>query len=616
MVGRNWLRGIGISGALALVLLIAVACGEDATPTPTATSPAPTATTAAVPPTATTAAPAAPTATTRAPVAAPATPTAMPQPTATPVPAIVGKMGGVAPAHAFVAPNQKEMPHMNGIVTVSHSAGLYNSLTEINPEVDEFNVVRCDLCKTWSLADDGITYTFKLHEDAVWHDGEAVTAEDVVLSLELINEPTRLVGYDVLKEYAAGRRHDRNVLFLYYDSSKIIDDHTVQVKTKQPTPAFIQALSWDYFPMYPEHLLKQGKLPTYGNTSALIGSGPFKLKKYEKDILSETERNPNYFKDNRPYFDGIVHHVIKDKQRVLAAYKTRQVLFPDSVVNRLSPRDNLEIEKQLAGQATIHWTKGYPAAWGIVMNSEKSPFNDPNVRKAVNLAMHRQPIVHTMGGVNPIGTPLPHDFPWSYTLEEALQMPGFREDSPMVKSAVDIAEAKRLTVEAGAGPGTKVTLMCSTSAELCDLAQLLKEQFEDVLGWDISIDQVETKIASERRKSGDYQWSMASGGVLNYDPDGAAIFYRKGTGRYFTESNHVDADLERVWAGITTETDLTKRKALVLEASNLLLERGALHLVYYQVFAWIVDNSIQNFHLPPAFLTHMKHEHLWCDPAC
>jgi len=529
---------------------------------------------------------------------------------------MVGKMGGVAPAHAFVAPNQKEMPHMNGIVTVSHSAGLYNSLTEINPEVDEFNVVRCDLCESWSLAADGITYTFKLHEDAVWHDGESVTSEDVVLSLELINEPERVVGYNVLTEYAAGRRHDRNVLFLYYDSSRAVDSLTVEITTKLPSPAFIQALSWDYFPMYPEHLLKQGLLPNYGEPDNLIGSGPFKLVKYEKDVLSEVERNPDYFKDNRPYLDGIVHHVIKDKQRVVAAYKTRQVLFPNSVVNRLSPRDNLEIEEQLAGQATIYWTKGYPAAWGVIMNTEKEPFDNPDVRKAVNLALHRQPIIQTFGGINPIGTPLPHDFPWSYTLEEGLQMPGFREDSPGVKSAADIAEAQSLTVAAGAGPGTKLTLMCSTSAELCDLAQLVKEQFKNVLGWDISIDQVETRVGSDRRKSGDYQWSMGSGGVLNYDPDGAAIFFREGSGRYFTESRHTDPDLERVWARVTTETDPATRKALVQEANTLLLERGALHLIYYQVFAWIVDNSIQNFHLPPAFLTHMKHEHLWCDPAC
>ena len=53
---------------------------------------------------------------------------------------------------------------------------------------------------------------------------------------------------------------------------------------------------------------------------------------------------------------------------------------------------------------------------------------------------------------------------------------------------------------------------------------------------------------------------------------------------------------------------------MILEANNALIDRGALHIIYYQVFTWIVDNRIQNFNLAPAFLTHMKHEHLWCDP--
>ena len=540
-------------------------------------------------------------------------------PTATPLPESL-MMGilpnqGVLPLHAFTPP-RLDMPHINGITTIAHSAPSYNSLTEINPETAVRNVVRCDLCESWSVADDGVTYTFKLHEGAVWHDGEAVTSEDVVLSLELINQPARLQGYDVLKEYIGGRRHDRNVLWLYYDSSRALDDYTVEVTIQRPTPAFLQALSWDYFPMYPEHELKQGILPSYSDVSTLIGSGPFKIVQYEKDVLSEQERNTEYFKEGKPYFDGLIHHVIRGKNRVVAAYTTGQVLMPNSVVNQLSPRDAKEFEDQLRGQSTFHWTEGYPAAWGVMLNVERAPFDNPDVRQAVGLALHRQPIVETFGGVNPIGTPLPTGFSWSYTLEEGLQMRGIREDSPGVKSAADIAEAQRLTVEAGAGPGTKVTLLCGLTSEVCDLAVLVKEQLGETLGWDITINQQESRVAAEARETRNYQFAIASGGVLNYDPDGAALFFRKGTGRYYTQSGHEDAELERIWEGVTTETDPAVRKALILEANNAIIDRGALHIIYYQVFTWIVDNRIQNFNLAPAFLTHMKHEHLWCDPRC
>ena len=215
-----------------------------------------------------------------------------------------------------------------------------------------------------------------------------------------------------------------------------------------------------------------------------------------------------------------------------------------------------------------------------------------------------------------MGTPLPTGFWWTYTAEEGLQMPGMREDSPGVKSAEDIAEAQRLTTEAGAGPGTKITFQCSTTAEICTLAVLVKEQFEEWLGWDIEINQLETRVASQARIDGDYHMAMASGGVLHYDPDGAALFFKEGNGRYFVQTNHVDEELEGIWDSVITETDMETRRDLMHRANDILIERGALHLIYYQVFTWIVDNRIQNFNLAPAFLTHMKHEHLYCDPVC
>ena len=298
----NWILAV----PLLLVLAAAVACGgEDPTntpvPPPPTNTPEPTA--MMEEPTATPE----PTAMMEEPTEAP---TAMPKPTEDDSMMMqVPPNQGILPLQAFVNP-RLDMPHINGIVTVSHSAPSYNSLTEINPETAELNVVRCDLCADWSVADDGITYTFKLHEGAVWHDGEPITSEDVVLSLELINQPDRLEGYDVLKEYIGGRRHDRNVLFLYYDSSRAVDEYTVEVKTQRPTAAFMQALSWDYFPMYPEHLLKQGVLPTYGDISTIVGSGPFKVIKFDEGVLSEQERNTNYFKEGKPYFDGLQHLVI------------------------------------------------------------------------------------------------------------------------------------------------------------------------------------------------------------------------------------------------------------------------------------------------------------------
>ena len=65
---------------------------------------------------------------------------------------------------------------------------------------------------------------------------------------------------------------------------------------------------------------------------------------------------------------------------------------------------------------------------GVMMNTRRSPWDDPRVRKAMSLVLHRQPIIDALsGGKNLIGTPIPPGFSWSFTVEEALQMHGFRE---------------------------------------------------------------------------------------------------------------------------------------------------------------------------------------------
>ena len=73
-----------------------------------------------------------------------------------------------------------------------------------------------------------------------------------------------------------------------------------------------------------------------------------------------------------------------------------------------------------------------------------------------------------------------------------------------------------------------------------------------------------------------------SGGVLHYDPDGAALFFKEGDGRYFVQTNHVDEEAERIWEGVITETDMDTRRELMQQANDFLIERGALHLIYYQ----------------------------------
>ena len=208
------------------------------------------------------------------------------------------------PAQAFANPDRWD-PHESGALPgAMMTSPLYNMLVEYNPETDDITDIRGDLAKSWELAKDGLTYTFRLHEKARWHDGKPVTAEDVVFSLNRMVAPGKL-------------RPRAGLLKPYYNSSRVIDPSTVEVTTKFPSPAFLSLLAVDYMAILPKHHLETGV--DLSRPENALGSGPFKLKGFKRDVSGEYERNPGYFKEPYPYFNGMNCFIIVERGTVIAA---------------------------------------------------------------------------------------------------------------------------------------------------------------------------------------------------------------------------------------------------------------------------------------------------------
>ncbi len=122
---------------------------------------------------------------------------------------------------------------------------------EFNPETPDFSDLRCDLCTSWELAPDGVTYTFHLAKNATWWDGVPVTADDVVFSIEAQINPDQ---FEVIK----GRSTSSTVnTSLYVDSgaTRAIDDKTVEIVTKFPSGAFLTAISIEQTMIQPKHVV-------------------------------------------------------------------------------------------------------------------------------------------------------------------------------------------------------------------------------------------------------------------------------------------------------------------------------------------------------------------------
>ena len=178
---------------------------------------------------------------TAAPTAVPAPATVVPAPgtvpTAAPAPAAapraVGIQGGVPPIMAYAQPAHWYIWECPTLSCAAATGPLYNQLVESNPDTLENRTdIRGDLANTWDLSPDGLTYTFHLDENANWWDGQPVTADDVVFSLEQMVD-------DVEPRPRSG------LIRTYYDSSRVVNAKTVEVTTKFPSGAFLAFLSTD-----------------------------------------------------------------------------------------------------------------------------------------------------------------------------------------------------------------------------------------------------------------------------------------------------------------------------------------------------------------------------------
>jgi peptide/nickel transport system substrate-binding protein len=152
-----------------------------------------------------------------------------------------GKRGGtLKAAMIFMTPDFDILERGSSQAPTLNQLG--NLLIEYNPETEDTLDIRGDLATSWDLSADGTSYTFFLNPKAKWHDGVPVTAADVKWTLDISAFPPE-----------GETRHSLAFFKPFYESSQVIDDNTVRVNSKFPSPAFFQYLAMNYHQILPKH---------------------------------------------------------------------------------------------------------------------------------------------------------------------------------------------------------------------------------------------------------------------------------------------------------------------------------------------------------------------------
>ena len=498
---------------VAASILIGVACGGAETPEPASTSgSAPADATAApaqpaaepteAPPTATPP----PNATLR-PTNTPA-PTAVARTAPTPVPSSGPRSGGLVHMSAYADTKDWDPLGSSSLSSVISFSQLYNQIVQFDTE--DTSVVVGDLAESWDINEDGTSYTFHLRDDVQWNDGTALTADDVVYSMQRYGNPCNGRGRSGLWRAYAIPIEVVNIVdktdctATNADQAvRKVDDLTVEFNLAFASGAFINFLAIDYAKVLPKHLLEQG-IDLNLAESILehnSGSGPFILEEYQSGNHYKVNKNPNYFKEGLPYFDRIEHFIITTPSTLISQMEAGQIDMANAAGNNLTATEIYALETSTASEYVAHDIFG-GATRGLMLNIKREPFTDHRVRQAINLAVDRQK--HNERALHGAGRGHCPLVGLANTLEECETWPGMRpKDTP--GGLEDIARARELMAEAGYPDGFEVEYTVRQVGTYVSECSVIKQDLEEYLGI-IGPNQ----HAAQRRRLREV-WHLASG---------------------------------------------------------------------------------------------------------
>jgi peptide/nickel transport system substrate-binding protein len=411
-----------------------------------------------------------------------------------------------------------------------------------------------ELAEKWSWQDNYRNLVFFLRKNVKWHDGRPFTSRDVKYTYDVVREakdaPAKL------------RLSPRKEWYLNVDGIEAPDPYTVVFKLKRPQPSMLQLLASGYSPVYPAHV------PLNELRQKCVGTGPFKMKQFLPGQAVEMEKNPDYFIPGRPYLDGIRYLIITERATRLAALQTNRV---DAFI----PLEMTKVMADTVKKAVPSLVVGETAQLGsdnVVLNHKRPPFDNPLVRRAINMAMDRyasvQAVRHGGAFVGAALMPPPYGL-WGLPEKELKKLPGYRG------SAVDKPEAKKLLAQAGHGPQNplRVELTTRTSPIYVDLASFVIDQLRQV-GIDATMKQLETGPYFLALARHDFQIgaNLTAPGID--DPDGALFEnYKCGTARNY--SNYCNEEVDKMIDLQSEQLDPKKRLKIAWDIQRRIHEDSA-----------------------------------------
>ncbi|WP_040205735.1 glutathione ABC transporter substrate-binding protein [Neobacillus jeddahensis] len=404
------------------------------------------------------------------------------------------------------------------------------------------------------------TWIIKLKKGIKFHDGTDFNADAVKYTFDKLRDP----------KTAAPRAS----LMAPVDTITVVDDYTVEIKTKYPYGPFLAALS---------HSNAAIVSPTADQKQDLnkepVGTGPFKFVSWTPGDQVVLEANPDY-RDGAPALKKVVFKVVPEVSTAISMLQAGEVQFIDKVpaeqLSRVQGLKNVNFEK----------IEGTPEYF-LTVNHSKPEFQDPEFKQAIASAIDRDAFVKKLNGLGIRSDSIigPKVF-------------GYKESADKAGTPYDVDKAKELVKKNGYDKKT-LKLLTANRGNYVLMAEVVQAQLAEA-GFKVEIETMEWAAFLETARAGKYDLTFLS--WSNVTGDGSELLYPNFHSDNVGSSNMTqlsNPELDKLIDQSRTTTDQKAREEYLNQANELMLKENTAVIMYHDVVTAALDNKYTGLELYP-----------------
>ncbi|MCM3512928.1 MULTISPECIES: peptide ABC transporter substrate-binding protein [Carnobacterium] len=441
------------------------------------------------------------------------------------------------------------------------------------------------------VSEDGLTYTFKIREDATWSNGDPVTANDFVFAWRRLTTPETAAEYSYMIDGVV--LNATAVLQGEMEPSELgitaVDDKTLEIQLEKAVPYFesLTTLSM-FFPQNEAYVTEQGE--AYASDSDhVLYNGPFVLDEWDGTGLSWVmNKNEDYWDAETVELDAVNIDVIKETSTALNLYDTgsidRMILSGEYVQTQ---QGNPDLKTQPT--STVAYLKFNQERAG-----EQTALANENIRKAIAMAFDKQAYVDTIlqNGSIPANGLVPESLAVDPSTGE-----DYREQNGDLLS-FDKVQAQEYfekgLQELGVDSLTLEILSDDTENAKKSIEFLQGQLTQNLPGLEITLRNVPFKVRLDANSNQDYDIQLALWGADYADPINFLELFQSENGNNKSGYNNADYD-ELIESAQTNVTDLESRWQDMLDAEKVLMDDAGIAPIYQRAYAVLEKDYVQDF---------------------